>query len=129
MSAGPAPGSYRDPIDRWGPLAPRLHRLGAESVVVIDARVSQRHPAVRAELARLPARQRHVVVGGEPAKSFAELERLLARAAPWLPRSGTLVAVGGGTVGDLCTVAAHLLKRGVRLVHVPSTLLAAVDSS
>ena len=46
-----------------------------------------------------------------------------------LPRSGTLVAVGGGTLGDVCTVAAHLLKRGVRLVQVPTTLLAAVDSS
>jgi 3-dehydroquinate synthase len=46
-----------------------------------------------------------------------------------LPRSGTLVAVGGGTVGDVATVAAHLLKRGVRLLQVPTTLLAAVDSS
>ncbi|MFL5318656.1 MAG: 3-dehydroquinate synthase family protein, partial [Myxococcaceae bacterium] len=46
-----------------------------------------------------------------------------------LPRSGTLLAVGGGTIGDLATVAAHLLKRGVRLIHVPTTLLAAVDSS
>jgi 3-dehydroquinate synthase len=32
-------------------------------------------------------------------------------------------------VGDLATVAAHLIKRGIRLVHVPTTLLAAVDSS
>jgi predicted secreted protein len=37
--------------------------------------------------------------------------------------------MGGGTVGDLGTVVAHLLKRGVRLIQVPTTLLAAVDSS
>ena len=37
--------------------------------------------------------------------------------------------MGGGTVGDLSTVAAHLLKRGVKLIHMPTTLLAAVDSS
>jgi 3-dehydroquinate synthase len=39
------------------------------------------------------------------------------------------LAVGGGTIGDVATVAAHLLKRGVRLVQAPTTLLAAVDSS
>jgi 3-dehydroquinate synthase len=46
-----------------------------------------------------------------------------------VPRSATFVALGGGTVGDAITVLAHLHKRGVRLLHVPTTMLAAVDSS
>ncbi len=40
-----------------------------------------------------------------------------------------LVAVGGGTVGDAVGFLASVLKRGVRLVHVPSTYLAALDSA
>jgi 3-dehydroquinate synthase len=65
---------------------------------------------------------------GERTKSLRVLERVLARLTA-LPRSGMLVAVGGGSIGDLATVAAHVHKRGVKLVHVPTTLLAAVDSS
>jgi 3-dehydroquinate synthase len=65
---------------------------------------------------------------GEGAKTLDALAKVLS-AGMSLPRSGTLIAIGGGTIGDLCTVAAHLLKRGVRLIHVPTTVLAAVDSS
>jgi 3-dehydroquinate synthase len=46
-----------------------------------------------------------------------------------LPMRATVVAVGGGTLGDLGAVAAHLLRRGLRLIQVPTTLLAMVDSS
>jgi 3-dehydroquinate synthase len=46
-----------------------------------------------------------------------------------VPRGSLLVAVGGGTVGDLAAVAAHLARRGLRLWQVPTTLLAAADSS
>ncbi len=40
-----------------------------------------------------------------------------------------MIAIGGGSIGDVATVAAHLIKRGVDLIQVPTTLLAAVDSS
>ncbi len=73
----------------------------------------------------LRTRSPHAIVqlnGGESAKTLQSLEQVLA-AGLTLPRSGTLVAVGGGTLGDVSTVAAHLLKRGVRLVQVPTTLL------
>ena len=44
-------------------------------------------------------------------------------------RSSTLVAIGGGTIGDLCGFIASTILRGVRFVSIPTTLLSQVDSS
>jgi 3-dehydroquinate synthase len=44
-------------------------------------------------------------------------------------RSDTVFALGGGTIGDLAGFAASVFLRGIRLVQLPTTLLAAVDSS
>jgi 3-dehydroquinate synthase len=44
-------------------------------------------------------------------------------------RDTLIIAVGGGTIGDTAGFAASTFMRGVKLVHVPTTLLAAVDSS
>ncbi len=46
-----------------------------------------------------------------------------------LTRSDTIVALGGGVVGDLAGFAASTYLRGIRLVQIPTTVLAAVDSS
>jgi 3-dehydroquinate synthetase len=46
-----------------------------------------------------------------------------------LPRDGYLVAIGGGVVGDLVAFVASTYLRGVRLVHVPTTTTAMIDSS
>lgn len=71
-----------------------------------------------------------VVPDGERAKSWAELGRLLSgMAARGLARDGGIVAFGGGTVGDVGGLAASLALRGVPVVQVPTTLLAAVDSA
>ncbi len=44
-------------------------------------------------------------------------------------RSLTIVALGGGVIGDLVAYAADTFMRGVPLIHIPTTLLAQVDSS
>ncbi|HKF78974.1 MAG TPA: 3-dehydroquinate synthase [Candidatus Dormibacteraeota bacterium] len=70
------------------------------------------------------------VEAGEQAKTLAGVERVLAfLEAAGLDRHGLVVAVGGGTIGDLAGFAAAIWLRGVRCVHVPTNLLAMVDSS
>jgi 3-dehydroquinate synthase len=71
-----------------------------------------------------------VLAPGERTKSFPVLARLCERLlAMGLERGGLVVALGGGVIGDLTGLAASLVRRGVRLVQVPTTLLAQVDSS
>ena len=71
-----------------------------------------------------------VFPAGEASKcgaTFLELLNFLAENR--LTRSDILVALGGGVVGDLTGFAAACFLRGIRFVQVPTTLLAAVDSS
>ncbi len=71
-----------------------------------------------------------VVPDGEAAKTWTALGRLLAEMARrGLKRDGGVVAFGGGTVGDVAGLAASLALRGVPVVQVPTTLLAASDSA
>lgn len=128
MSTYLPPGAYKPATDYWGPFARLSTRLPEGSVAVVDRTVARLHPGLVPALRERKPRALVQITGGERAKNFRSLEQVLA-AGLELPRSGTLVVVGGGTLGDVATVAAHLLKRGVRLVQVPSTLLAAVDSS
>ncbi|MBL8858628.1 MAG: 3-dehydroquinate synthase [Planctomycetes bacterium] len=67
---------------------------------------------------------------GEDSKSFATLERVLDfQSRSRLDRRSTLIAFGGGVVGDVGGMAAALYMRGIQYVQVPTTLLAQVDSS
>lgn len=67
---------------------------------------------------------------GERAKTLATLEKICrGLATSGLDRRGTIIAVGGGVVGDVAGFAAASYLRGVRLVHIPTTLVAQVDSA
>jgi len=72
----------------------------------------------------------HVIPAGERSKSIHQLHEVLAfLERQRIDRGGLVIAVGGGTVGDLAGFAAAVWQRGIRLVGVPTTLLAMVDSS
>lgn len=67
---------------------------------------------------------------GETRKTLAEAERVLRElAAAGMRRDDHLVALGGGVVGDLAGFCAAVYQRGVPVVHVPTTLVAQVDSA
>ncbi len=72
----------------------------------------------------------NILPAGETSKSWRQLERvtdwLLAKG---VERSDTLVALGGGVIGDLTGFAAAIVKRGCGFVQIPTSLLAQVDSS
>lgn len=71
-----------------------------------------------------------VIPHGESSKTMESLMSLLEFCAEnRLTRRDALIALGGGVVGDLSGFAAAVYLRGVRFVQIPTTLLAAVDSS
>lgn len=121
-----------DLLDAAGDLlAPVLP--GRRVVVVTDANLARTpHPErLEAALARAGIAHRRIVLpAGESSKSWPVLEGLLDELlAQRAERSLTLVALGGGVIGDLVGFAAAILLRGVEYVQIPTTLLAQVDSA
>ena len=71
-----------------------------------------------------------VFPAGEQSKNAETFLSLLNELASMqLTRSDLIVALGGGVVGDLAGFAAACYLRGIRFIQIPTTLLAAVDSS
>jgi shikimate kinase/3-dehydroquinate synthase len=67
---------------------------------------------------------------GEASKSYAEFARVSdALIEARIERRDIVIALGGGVIGDLTGFCAASLRRGVRLVQIPTTLLSQVDSS
>lgn len=105
---------------------------GAKCGIVTDATVAGHHlAALESGLAPHVTLAGSIILPpGEATKSFRELgplcERLLELG---LERGDLVVAFGGGVIGDLAGFAASILRRGVRFVQIPTTLLAQVDSS
>jgi 3-dehydroquinate synthetase len=100
-----------------------LAGLAPRGVAIVDrgAEPTGRAVAGRATL---------LLQGGERLKRIRSLERVLEwLAAQRLEREEAVIAVGGGTVGDLAGTAAAVYGRGVPLVQVPTTWTAAADSS
>lgn len=103
-------------------------RLGGRVAVVCDQNVAPLygHSFVRA----LPNAVLITVPDGEQYKTLQTVSELYsAFVDAGLDRGSTVVALGGGVVGDTVGFAAATYMRGVRLVQIPTTLLAMVDSS
>ena len=72
----------------------------------------------------------HPITAGESVKSMAAAEAVLRQMVTTeLDRNDLLIAIGGGSIGDLGGFCAALYLRGIEVWQVPTTLLAMVDSS
>src|SRR4029077_13746750 len=107
-------------------------RPGAAVAIVSDETVAARYlaqaeAALTAEGVRV---SRVVVPAGEASKSWRMLENVCEQLlAARIERGDLIVALGGGVVGDLAGFAAAIVRRGLSVVQVPTTLLAQGDSS
>ena len=104
----------------------------AKAAIVSDTNVFPLYGAIAAEsLTKAGFDVVHFVIpAGEESKNgsvYLELVNFLAE--NHLTRSDCLIALGGGVVGDLTGFAAATYLRGIAYIQVPTTLLAAVDSS
>ncbi|MGV6805540.1 MAG: 3-dehydroquinate synthase [Ruegeria sp.] len=111
-------------------IKPLLHR--PRVAVLTDETVASLHlDALRKGLAASEIDMSALALpAGEATKSWPHFER----AVEWLlaekiERRDVVVALGGGVIGDLAGFAAAVLRRGVRFVQIPTSLLAQVDSS
>ena len=103
-----------------------------QAVVVTDENVAPHYlaPVERSLGDAGIAHGRVVLPPGEESKDLAHFGRLADQILGFgIERGTTLVALGGGVVGDLTGFAAATLLRGIDFVQVPTTLLAQVDSS
>jgi 3-dehydroquinate synthase len=117
-------------IDSVGALWAGRGPAGAV-LLVSDGNIPELSRRVRASLQEAGVRVITTTVPpGEGSKTLAQVERLTRLAAEaGLRRSDAVAALGGGVVGDLAGFVAATYQRGVRLMHLPTTLLAMVDSA
>jgi len=117
-----------DEAARWlGPLLPRRR-----AIAICDDTVARLHLSrLQNGLARAGIAVENVTLPpGEGSKDFAHLERVIDRLLDLqVARDDVVVALGGGVIGDLAGFAASILRRGIGIVQIPTTLLAQVDSA
>lgn len=115
-------------------LGERMQQAGlrGRAFVITDVRVAARHGTAVTQSLETAGYQPELIAieGGEGAKSLDQAGALYARLAEHhAERRDTIVALGGGVIGDLAGFVAATYLRGVPLVQVPTTILAQVDSA
>jgi 3-dehydroquinate synthase len=120
--------------DLVGTAGARIAALapGAACAIVTDETVAGLHlAALRESLNAAGIRHGEVVLPpGEGTKSYGMFEHVCdAVIAARMERGDLVVALGGGVIGDLAGFVASVVRRGMRFVQVPTSLLAQVDSS
>lgn len=100
-------------------------------LIVTDENVNPLYADVVEDSLKTIAETRRVVLpSGETTKSMEYLKKLYDEAFGFsMTRKDTVVALGGGVIGDLSGFFASTLLRGVDIIQIPTTLLSQVDSS
>ena len=105
---------------------------GTRAAIVTDENVAAAHlDTLKAGLAGAGIDSVDIVLPpGEKTKSFDHLQEVVDGVlAARLERRDCVIALGGGVIGDLAGFAAGIVRRGMRFVQMPTSLLAQVDSS
>ncbi len=101
------------------------------TIVIFDRKLMTAVPGFKPWVTAFP--YRFPVRSGEGLKSFSSFQQTLTKIHKKVgDKAGpkwTVLAIGGGSVGDFAGFFASVYKRGLRLVHMPTTWLAAIDSS
>lgn len=102
------------------------------TLVIYDRRLSEQTPGIEKWLKNFSAV--YNVKAGEKLKDLDDfpghVKKIVKTLGEKAPRSRTcVVALGGGSIGDFAGFFASVFKRGVDLIHIPTTLLAAMDSA
>jgi 3-dehydroquinate synthase len=111
-----------------------IRNLGfaGQVVIVTDPNVSRLYSeTLRSSLLQAGfSCSEEIIASGETSKSFSAAEKLCeALARNRVDRSGIIVALGGGVVGDLAGFVASIYARGIPYVQVATTVMAQVDSA
>ncbi|MFS8501508.1 MAG: 3-dehydroquinate synthase, partial [Caldicoprobacter sp.] len=117
----------------WEALPHAIERFvsGKKAMVVCDENTHMYYEAVKTALESVGCVVYSAVIPpGEASKSFEQAQALYTAALQAnLTRSSTIVALGGGVVGDLAGFIAATYMRGIGFIQIPTSLLAQVDSS
>jgi 3-dehydroquinate synthase len=106
------------------------HIVGPKVAVVTNETVAPLYLNILGETLARYERVDIVIPDGEEHKTLAEWGKIFDHLLEArCDRDTTIIALGGGVVGDMAGFAAACYQRGVRLIQVPTTLLAQVDSS
>ncbi len=119
-------------LERLGEYSRNALGCTCRALLVTDSKVSELYlkRAKNSLEAAGFATESFVFPHGEASKNMQTLVSLLEFAAEKrFTRTDCFIALGGGVVGDLCGFAAAVYLRGIKFIQVPTTLLAAVDSS
>ncbi|WP_291515851.1 hypothetical protein [Bdellovibrio sp. ArHS] len=110
---------------------PSLSELGEELLLIHDEILPRKSTAFKKWSQKFPLK--YAVKAGESLKSVdhfpQHIRKIVQLCENASSRRLTIVVVGGGSVGDFGGFVASILKRGVKLVHIPSTWLSAIDSA
>ncbi|MBD5167770.1 MAG: 3-dehydroquinate synthase [Helicobacter sp.] len=113
----------------FGALAPKLQFKG-KVLVVSNSRVSGLYLDFLLPKISAPEICICIIEDGEQYKTLESVQRILETAfVHRLDRKSTMIALGGGVVGDIVGFAAGIFMRGIDFVQIPTTLLAQVDAS
>lgn len=124
VSIKPAGSAYAININETPASAAIKAHKAAGGFFVIDKNVAETYAGI------MPCERAYIFQASEANKNLESVEKMLI----WLKdsgalRDGRLMAVGGGITGDTAGFAAAVYMRGIKLIQMPTTLLAMVDSS